>query len=103
MAGAGSRGGTRLVRLVNRCAVVINMSDGGLRSTVFVESNSYRSILPPLTFEKVRVSSDLVRIFQGARIALHLSFLCATLDLKCAFFCITLLMNSSMDAQISHL
>ena len=52
---------------------------------------------------KSKVPSDCVRIFQGARIALHLSFLCATLDLKCAFFCITLVRNSSMDAQISHL
>ena len=47
--------------------------------------------------------SDCVRIFQGARFALHLSFLCATLDLRCAFYCITLLRNLSMDAQITHL
>ena len=49
------------------------------------------------------VCSDCVRIFQGARFALHLSILCATLDLRCAFYCITLLRNLSMDAQITHL
>ena len=53
--------------------------------------------------EKKDINSDCVRIFQGARIAQHLSSLCATLDLKCAFCCITLLRNTSMDAQITHL
>ena len=40
----------------------------------------------PRNREFLCVIGDCARIFQGARIALHPSFLCATLDLKCAFF-----------------